>query len=330
MDKKERGSKKVKDAYFSSLVGRTVQVYRGGPNSNVGTLRDVTEDYLALQKANGEIVYYTTSHIKSIGEKSQGRFNGTSTVEDTEMGGTESVVETLLTANSFAELLNHFKEQNVRINGKGPESKVGRLVDVQSDFLIIYDEKDGLTFYNFEHITSVSFADLETSDEDNENEEGNNENDQQESSEDDSEEVWNHLMDVCHEVSSTNLLGVLGNLKYCWIKINRKGPESVEGLLVEANDDHLVLVVKDEIFRIATFHVKNFSVNVNYTSQSSDNDNSDDNSNNQNSNNNNSNNNNSNNSNSKGNKSSYNSQLNQRMRIKRRRMNKANQQSSAN
>jgi spore coat protein B len=55
---------------------------------------------------------------------------------------------------------------------------------------------------------------------------------------------------------------VLKNLKYSWIKINRKGPESIEGLLVELNDGHLVLIANNEVFRIALYHVKNFSVAV--------------------------------------------------------------------
>ena len=48
----------MKDAYFSSLIGRSVQVYRGGPNSNEGTLLDVNGDYLAILERNSVIFYY--------------------------------------------------------------------------------------------------------------------------------------------------------------------------------------------------------------------------------------------------------------------------------
>ena len=61
-------------------------------------------------------------------------------------------------------------------------------------------------------------------------------------------------------VASMNDL--LSNLKYSWIKVNRKGPESVEGLLVDSSDQHLVLAVDNEILRISTYHIKNFSVNT--------------------------------------------------------------------
>ncbi|WP_075619614.1 hypothetical protein [Paenisporosarcina indica] len=320
----------MKDAYFSSLIGRSVQVYRGGPNSNVGTLLDVSGDYLALQKENGEIIYYKTSHIKSIKENSQGRFN-VKVYENSKVESSESVSNTvqnpnalLLQAHSFSDLAVNFKEQLVRINGKGPESKVGKLIDVKADYLILHDEQDGLTFYQEEHITSLSIAVLENEETD-EEKENENENENEESSSSDSEaqllEEMNNLMEVYDQICADDICGVLANLKYCWIKINRKGPESIEGLLVDINEDHLVLVVKNEIFRIATFHVKNISVGLNYTEEQSNNEKS------ENQNSNDESNQNTSNSNSN-NRQSYEEHLNQMMRIKRRKTRQKAQQSN--
>lgn len=318
----------MKDAYFSSLIGRSVQVYRGGPNSNVGILLDVNGDYLALQKENGEIIYYKTSHIKSIKENSQSRFSvkvynnshkeeSSGTVPKTVLNPNTMLVQ----AHSFSDLALNFKEQVVRVNGKGPESKVGKLIDVKGDYLIIHDEKDGLTFYQELHITSISLAVEEIEETDEENESGNEDAGSSSISEEQLLEEMNNLMEVYNQICAEDICGVLANLKYCWIKINRKGPESVEGLLVDANEDHLVLVVKDEIFRIATYHVKNFSVGLNYTEESDD-----ENSENQDSNNENESNQNSSNSNSN-NRQAYEEHLNQMMRIKRRKNRQKAQQS---
>jgi spore coat protein B len=74
------------------------------------------------------------------------------------------------------------------------------------------------------------------------------------------EEV-NIFAEMYNQIAADTTNDLLSNLKYSWVKINRKGPESTEGMLVEANEDYLVLVVNNEIFRISTFHVKNFSVN---------------------------------------------------------------------
>ena len=333
----------MKDAYFSSLVGRSVQLHRGGPNSHVGKLLDVSEDYLAIQNEDGEIVYFKKDHIKSISESSQSRFNVTTTetTNESTVTNTNKVTETeaeletteqvLLKAASFAELAVNFKEQTVRINGQGPESKVGKMLDVKSDFLILHDDEDGLTFYNAQHIKSLSFADTETEDEESEDGDSNSENAEQTQEALVTQE--NNLLEVYSEIAADNSLGILGNLKYCWVKINRKGPECVEGMLVDADEDHLVLVVKDEVIRIATYHVKSFSVTVNYqqdqsNNQDSNNENSSNqNSNNQNSNNQNSNNDKSNNQNSTDKNQAYQNHLNQMVRIKRRRMkNRAQQQ----
>ena len=113
----------MKDGYLSSLVGRSVQVYKGGPDSNVGHLLGVYGDYLTLQKENGEIIYYKTSHVKSISENSKVRFNS-ALVSNLE--GTNTVTHELFKGENFTEMALNLKDQKIRINGKGPESRVGR------------------------------------------------------------------------------------------------------------------------------------------------------------------------------------------------------------
>ncbi|MCZ8537796.1 hypothetical protein M9R32_11435 [Paenisporosarcina quisquiliarum] len=254
----------MKDEYLSSLVGRAVQVYRGGPDSNVGVLLDVNEDYLTLQKEDGEIIYYKTAHIKSIKENSQIRYNSILKVYD---------ANNLVKAATFNELLGHFKDQTIRINGKGPESKFGTLIDVKDDFLVLYTEQDGLIFYKEQHIKSFSHAIPTTSQEVVEEKESVDQptvtkETPEEVTEESTEEVTEEtavkkMKEVYEQIIADNTANLMTNLKYSWIKINRKGPESMEGLLVEANDDYLVLVVNNEIFRIATYHVKNFSLSIN-------------------------------------------------------------------
>ncbi|QBP42856.1 DUF6897 domain-containing protein [Paenisporosarcina antarctica] len=245
----------MKDEYISSLVGRAVQVYKGGPDSNNGVLLDVNDDYLTLQKEDGHIIYYKTAHIKSIRENSQIRFNSILKVYDT---------NNLHKAATFNELVVNFKEQTIRINGNGPESKVGKLIDVKEDFFVLYTEEDGLIFYKEQHIKSLSHNLTSTNqviDKDNETLVDNSSNEDVIP-----EELTNtvtNIMEVYNQISADNTINLLTNLKLSWIKINRKGPESIEGLLVEANENYLVLIVNNEIFRIPTYHVKNFSVSIN-------------------------------------------------------------------
>ncbi|MFX3673610.1 MAG: hypothetical protein ACE3JQ_04045 [Paenisporosarcina sp.] len=251
----------MEDNYLSSLIGRVVQIYRGGPDSNNGWLMDVNEDYLTLQKDNGEIIYYKTAHIKSIRENTMIKYNSLLSI---------GASNTIFKAPTFNELASHLKEQTVRINGRGPESKKGQLIDVKEDYLTLYSEDDGLVFFNEQHIKSISSPTAE------EEEKVENQTDSTNTFESLNEETNTGLTQLLEEyghVFDNNMNGVLTNLKYSWIKINRKGPESLEGMLVDSNDNHLVIVVANEILRVSTYHVKNFSVkNMNSKEVSSEKD----------------------------------------------------------
>lgn len=262
---KEKGENIMKDGHLVSLVGRTVQVYKGGPDSNVGHLVDVNGDYLTLQKEDGEIIYYTTSHIKSIIENSKGRFNSVSNLTDT---------DNFLRCHNFTELACSLIDHKIRVNGKGPESRVGHLIDVNDEFLVVYTEKDGLIFYKQQHIKSISqvLAAVEEEGKEEDGEKDNNASSEEENNEEEelSAEVYEYMKTVYDQISARNTYDLLANLKLTWIKINRKGPECIEGLLVDANDDFLVLVVNNEVLRIATYHVKNFSVSASKPNNQSD------------------------------------------------------------
>jgi spore coat protein B len=241
----------MKDEYLSSLIGRAVQVYKGGPDSNVGVLLNVNSHYLTLQKEDGEIIYYKTEHIKSIRENSQIRFNSVLKVYD---------ANNLFKADTFNELAVNFIDQTVRINGKGPESKQGALLDVRDDFFVLSTETDGLIFYKEHYVTSLSHsipvATIQV---------GMVKDGSHSILEEETAEELNEFTEMYSQIAADTMNDLFSNLKYSWLKINRKGPESIEGRLVEANEDYLVLVVNNEIFRVSTFHVKNFSVNPSET-----------------------------------------------------------------
>ncbi len=242
----------MEDNYLQSLVGKGVQIHRGGPDSNTGKLLDVTEDYVALQKDDGEIIYFKTSHIKSIRENAMIKFNSLLNTDES----------LFIKASKFQEMASQLKEKNVRINGKGPESRVGKLVDVRDDYVIIYTVDDGLIFYKDQHIKSLSTP-LEKIESTNDTGEADTDQNTEELLEEaEVPKVNTELENLLKLSAAASMNDLLSNLKYSWIKVNRKGPESVEGLLVDSNDQHLVLAVDNEILRISTYHIKNFSVNT--------------------------------------------------------------------
>ncbi|MGO4273107.1 hypothetical protein AB4Z22_25260, partial [Paenibacillus sp. TAF58] len=54
--------------------------------------------------------------------------------------------------------------------------------------------------------------------------------------------------------------GLLNQMRYTYVQINRGGPEKVEGLVVYSGDNVLLLVVNNEIIRVPIFHIKSISV----------------------------------------------------------------------
>jgi spore coat protein B len=63
-------------------------------------------------------------------------------------------------------------------------------------------------------------------------------------------------------IQKQNFKGVLEDMKYQWVKINRGGPEKIEGILFEINDDFITVTKNEEIVRLSMFHVRSLSYSV--------------------------------------------------------------------
>jgi spore coat protein B len=140
----------------------------------------------------------------------------------------------------------------VKINRGGPDSIVGRLISVQHDYLVLQTQ-DGTVFIQLQHIKSISST--------NSNVSRSNRSSQR--------------SDYAYTFE-----GLLGQLRYTFVQINRGGPEKIEGLVVEVWNNFLLLVVKDDIVRIPIFHIKSISASLNRNNNNSNNSNKNNNNNN--------------------------------------------------
>ena len=52
---------------------------------------------------------------------------------------------------------------------------------------------------------------------------------------------------------------LLESIKFQWVKINRGGPEKLEGVLSDANKHFASLIVKEEVVRFSMNHIRNIS-----------------------------------------------------------------------
>lgn len=123
----------------------------------------------------------------------------------------------------------------VKIDRGGPDSRIGKLMDVYDDHLVLLTEDDGVVYYCTHHIKSVT----------------ENAKDQLEFDIEVPEEFEFKKAD--------SFQGMLSSLMYQWVKINRGGPEKLEGVLGEVATDYVSLINKEEIVRLSMFHIRNIS-----------------------------------------------------------------------
>lgn len=218
----------MKNENLSSLVGRVVNVYKGGPEANKGLLLAVNDDFIVLQTEDGETIYYALEHVKSISEDSQARFSSLLS------NSLENQANVQVPKNA-QELLQSLKNERIRVNRGGPESRVGTLVDVKNDYFTLYTD-EGITFYKKHHVKSLSKSSEETND----TSQGN----------------LPVVSQALQRISANTFSGLLQNLQYSWVEINSNGPDSVKGMLIDSNDQFVMLADKEDLLRVPVFHIK--------------------------------------------------------------------------
>ncbi|KFN02109.1 putative spore coat protein B [Bacillus clarus] len=141
--------------------------------------------------------------------------------------------------------MNGLIGEYVRVNRGGPESQRGRVVAVHSDYFTLLNEKGEFHCYQLQHLKSIT-------------------KNPKESSEDIS------LLPTLAE--GNNFHRLLKNLKYRWVKINRGGPEKIEGILQDVSCGYVTLIVKEEIVQISEFHIKSVNYGLQVSEESDDSD----------------------------------------------------------
>lgn len=123
----------------------------------------------------------------------------------------------------------------IKIDRGGPESRVGKLLAAADDHVTLFTEDEGVIYYKTHHIKSLT----------------NN-----------TKKGLQFNIDIPEDFeykSAKDFKGVLESLKYHWVKINRGGPETLEGVLDAINDDFITIVLNEEVIRLSMFHIRNIS-----------------------------------------------------------------------
>ncbi|EKN70052.1 spore coat protein B [Neobacillus bataviensis LMG 21833] len=133
------------------------------------------------------------------------------------------------------EMMNQHVGKTIRVDRGGPESRIGKLLAVFEDYFVLLTETDGVVYYKTNHIRSVTES---------------------------SKDILNFGLKVPEKLdykTAENFHKLLESIRFQWVKINRGGSESLEGVLSDSNKHYASLIVKDEVVRFSMKHIRNIS-----------------------------------------------------------------------
>ena len=133
------------------------------------------------------------------------------------------------------EMILSLVNKVIKIDRGGPESRVGKLMAAEEDHITLLTEDEGIIYYRNHHIKSIT---------------GNAK---------DEVKLDIEIPEDFEFVKAKDFKGVLKDLRYHWIKVNRGGPETLEGVLDDVCDDFITIISNEEIIRLSMFHIRNIS-----------------------------------------------------------------------
>jgi hypothetical protein len=136
------------------------------------------------------------------------------------------------------DINKYFIGKVIKVDRGGPESRIGMLMDAGEDFLCLLTVDDGIVYYNTKHIKSFT---------------------------DNLKGQMEFNIEVPKDLKfkkAANFQDLLDSLKLKWVKINRGGPEKLEGVISDVCKEFVSLINNDEIVRLSMFHIKNISYGV--------------------------------------------------------------------
>ncbi|WP_312473138.1 hypothetical protein [Neobacillus sp.] len=144
------------------------------------------------------------------------------------------------------EMMNQLVDKTIRVDRGGPESRLGKLLAVFEDYFVLLTESDGVVYYKTNHIRSITES---------------------------SKDLMKFGLKVPEKFdykTAENFVKLLEAVRFQWVKINRGGPESLEGVLSDVNNHFASLIVQEEVVRFSMKHVRNISYGLKVEKKDSD------------------------------------------------------------
>lgn len=157
-------------ANLAKMLGKTVRVDRGGPESRVGKLLSAKDDHFVVYIENEGLLYYKNDHIKSFSVDTR---DVTDLVEAPKEE--QEALPKYLDSADFNGVLQGLKYRWIQINRGGPEKIEGVLVEASDDKITLIKGEEIVQLVPF-HIRSISYGVANSSKESGSQSSGNSSN----------------------------------------------------------------------------------------------------------------------------------------------------------
>ncbi|MFE5426091.1 hypothetical protein [Peribacillus simplex] len=144
------------------------------------------------------------------------------------------------------EWLTNLVGKVLKVERGGPESRTGLLLGIYDDHLSILTEQEGVVYYKTDHIKSIT---------------------------ENVKKGFQFQLEVPEDFTfktDTTFKGLLGSLINQWVNINRGGPEKLEGVLHDIDDEFVTLILNEEVIRLSMFHIRSISYGARVEKQKED------------------------------------------------------------
>ena len=145
---------------LKNLTGSMVKVNQGGPESKKGIVLLVAGDYIGLLTEDDGIVFYNTTHIKSISVQNRSQNIDQNIDQSTPLSNSPIHYDNYfddIHAQNFLELFDYFAYKWVSINRGGPEAAEGILVQEEGEHYTLVNNDEVIRIYPY-HIKSISIG----------------------------------------------------------------------------------------------------------------------------------------------------------------------------
>ncbi|MED1793234.1 hypothetical protein P4V54_11155 [Brevibacillus nitrificans] len=139
-------------ASLDLLLGRSIRVDRGGPESRLGKLIAAKDDHFVVYSENDGMLYYRTDHIKSLTLDTRDFV-----IETADPNAVQPPLPKYIDVNDFTSIVNEMLYHWVQINRGGPEKIEGVLVEATDSHVTVIAGNEVIKVLSF-HIRNISYG----------------------------------------------------------------------------------------------------------------------------------------------------------------------------